>query len=97
MFARVATFQWKSNMIDEAIRIYEEDIIPACKVKKGFRGGYFLTDRETGKGLAITLWDTKEDIIDTEESGFFKEQVGKFKDCWKTPPAREIYEVSAHG
>ena len=84
-------------MIDEAVRIYVEDITPARKVKKGSRGGYFLTDRETGKGIAITLWDTKEDIIDTEESGFFKEQVDKFKDCWITPPAREIYEISAQG
>ena len=97
MFARLVLFQWKNNMIDEAIRIYQEDVTPVRKTKKGSRGGYFLTDRKTGKGIAITLWDSEEDILKTEEVGFFKEQLDKFKDCLTTTPIREIYEVSAQG
>ncbi len=97
MFARIVTFQWKSDMIDEAVRIYRENVTPARQAKNGSRAGYFLTDRKTGKGIAITLWDNEEDIIATEESGFFQEQLDKFKDCLTAPPVREIYEVSAQG
>jgi hypothetical protein len=84
-------------MIDEAVRIYKENVTPARQSKKGSRAGYFLTDRKTGKGVAITLWDNERDIIATEESGFFQEQLVKFSDCLTTPPVREIFEVSAHG
>jgi len=97
MFARLVLFQWQNNMIDEAIRIYQEEVTPARKIRKGSCGGYFLTDRKTGKGVAITLWDSEEDILETEEEGFFKEQLDKFKDCLATTPIREIYEVSAQG
>jgi hypothetical protein len=97
VFARIVTFQWKSNMIDEAVRIYKENVTPARQSKKGSRTGYFLTDRKTGKGIAITLWDNEEDIIATEESGFFQEQLAKFNDCLTAPPVREIFEVSAQG
>jgi len=95
VFARIVTFHWKNNMVGEAVRIYKENITPARQSKKGSRTGYFLTDRKTGKGIAITLWDNEEDIIATEESGFFQEQLAKFNDCLTTPPVREIFEVSA--
>jgi hypothetical protein len=62
-------------MIDKAVRIFKESITPARKAKRGSRTGYFLTDRKTGKGIAITLWDNEEDILDTEDSGFFQEQL----------------------
>jgi len=97
VFARLVTFQWKSDMIDEAVRIYKENVTPARQSKKGSQAGYFLTDRKKGRGIAITLWDNEEDIIATEESGFFQEQLAKFKDCLIAPPVREIFEVSAHG
>jgi hypothetical protein len=84
-------------MTDEAVRIYRENVTPARQAKKGSRTGYFLTDQKTGKGIAITLWDNKEDIIATEESGFFQEKLAKFNDRLTAPPVREIYEVSAQG
>lgn len=95
MFARLVTFQWKSDRLDEAIRTYRENVAPARKAKKGSRGGYFLIDRKTGKGVAITLWDSEQDIIATEDGGFFKEQLDKFQDFLTAPPVREIYEVGA--
>ena len=97
MFARIVSFQWKPDMIDEAVRVYRENVTPARQTRKGARTGYFLTDRKTGKGIAITLWDNEEDILATEESGFFQQQLDKFNDYLTAPPVREIYEVSAQG
>ncbi len=94
MFARLSTVPVKSDKMDETIKIYEENVIPTAKLQKGFRGAYLLTDRKTGKGISITLWDSEEDAIANEQSGFYKEQISKFKDCFAASPIREGYEVS---
>ena len=97
MFARVTTAYVSINKTDEAIEIIQENIIPAAKSQKGFRGFYGLSDRKTGKGITISLWDTEEDAIANEESGYYQEQVGKLAPYFITTPVREGYEVSAQG
>jgi len=94
MFARVTIIQVKSNKLDETIKIYEESVNPARKAQKGSRATYLLTDRKTGKGMAIALWDSEEDAIANEQSGYYQEQLNKFKDVFAAPPVREGYEVS---
>ncbi len=94
MFARLTIVQVKSDKLDETIKIFEESVVPAAKSQKGFRGGYLLTDRKTGKGISITLWDNEEDAIANEQTGYYQEQVSKFKDCFAALPVREGYEVS---
>ena len=97
MFARVTTAYVSINKADEAIEIIQENIIPAAKSQKGFRGLYGLSDRKTGKGITISLWDTEEDAIANEESGYYQEQVGKLAPYFITTPVREGYEISAQG
>jgi SAM-dependent MidA family methyltransferase len=53
-----------------------------------------LVDRKTGKGVSITLWNSEEDAITNEQSGYYQEQVGKFKDFFTAPPVQEGYEVA---
>ena len=94
MFARLTITQVKIDKQDEAIKIYEENVIPTIKSQKGWRGAYLLTDRKTGKAISISLWDSEDDAIATEQSGYYQEQVSKFKDVFAAPPVREGYEVS---
>jgi len=85
------------DKLDETIKIYKESIVPAAKSQKGYRGAYLLTDRKTGKGVSITLWDSEEDAIANEQSGYLQEQVSKLKEFFTAPPVREGYEVSVQG
>jgi len=94
MFARLSIVQVNMDKLDETVKIFEESVIPAAKSQKGYRGAYLLTDRKTGKGVSISLWDSEEDAIANEQSGYYQEQVGKFKDFFIAPPVREGYEVS---
>jgi len=84
----------KIDKLDEGRKIYAESIIPAAKSQKGYRGAYLLSDRKTGKAVSITLWDSEEDAITNESSGYLQEQVGKLKDFLTASPVREGYEVS---
>ena len=94
MYARVTIVQIQPGKVDEATRIYRDSVVPAAKQQKGFKGIYMLTDRNTGKGISIALWETEADMKAGESSGFFQQQLAKFKDIFGAPPVREAYEVS---
>jgi heme-degrading monooxygenase HmoA len=81
------------DKLDEASKLFEESIIPLCKDKKGYKGAYFLADRKTGKCNVITIWDSEEDMMATEKSAFFGEQVVKMMRFFTSNPIREAYEV----
>jgi len=97
MFARVTTAYLSIDKTDEAIKIMQEGIIPAAKTQTGFHSFFGFSDRKTGKGITITLWDTEEDAIANEKSGYYQQQVGKLAPYFITPPVREGYEVTAQG
>ena len=93
MFARLTRVEMNIDKHDETVKIYAESGVPAAKSQKGYRRAYLLSDRKAGKGVAITLWDSEEDAIANEQSGYYQEQVDKFKDVFTAPPIREGYEV----
>jgi len=93
MFARLLRIKTKIERIDEAAKLFEESVIPLCKNQKGYKGAYFLTDRKTGVSILITLWENEEDMLATESSHFFQEQLIKFMTFFKAPPIRDAYEV----
>ena len=68
MFARVSTFQGPPAQTAEGIRVAREQILPAARLMDGFRGIYLLFDRESGKSLSITLWETEADMRASEEA-----------------------------
>ena len=94
MFARITIVQGKKDKLDEAIKIYEDSIVTAAKAQKGFKAAYLLTNRNTGKAISCTIWESEADAVSNEDSGYYKEQVGKLKDFFTAPPEREGYEVS---
>ena len=94
MHARVTIAQSKPGKIDEIIRIQRESVVPAAKQQKGFKGLYLLIDRKNNKGITIGLWETEADMTASEASGYYQQQIAKFKDVLSAPPMREDYEVS---
>ena len=94
MFARLTIVQIKVDKIDEAIKIYGDNVVPAAKSQKGYKGILMLTDRKTGKGISIAMWESEQDAIANEKSGYYQQQVGRFKDYFTKPPVQEGYEVS---
>ena len=93
MFARLTTIHVKTERIDEAAKLFKESVVPAFKSQNGYRGDSFLVDRETGKCICISLWDSEEDALCNEQSHSYQEQLIKFMDFFTAPPIREGYEV----
>ena len=63
--------------------------------QKSFKSIYLLISRDTGKNATVAFWDTEQDMLSTKESGFMKEQIGRFKGYFTASAVWEIYEVNA--
>ena len=68
MFARVSTFQGSADQTTEGIRVAREQILPVARLQDGFKGLFILFDRESGRSLSVTLWETEEDMHASEEA-----------------------------
>ena len=97
MVARVTTVKVKPEDVDEAVRLFDESVMPAAEQEEGFMGALLLT-REDGRALVIDLCDTVEHMRANERSGFYQSQVAKFADKIVDRPSRAFYEVAvSHG
>ena len=84
MIARVSAIQIKKEKEETAIEIIKGVLKEAATVK-GYRGAQFLTDNDTGEGYVISYWDSIEDAIANEESGWDQEQIDKFDEVYAVP------------
>ena len=97
MYARVMIGQVKPDQLGEAgdaIRTYEESIVPAAREQKGFKGTLLLTNPHTGKAISITLWETEDDMLVSEGGAYQQEQIAKIASFLAGPGIVDHYEVS---
>ncbi|MGD2294630.1 MAG: hypothetical protein PVF22_02185 [Candidatus Aminicenantes bacterium] len=94
MFARITEFQLKIEKIDKGIELYKRSVIPASKKQEGYRQTYALIDRNSGKGAAITFWDSEQEAVASEKNLYYQQQLVKFLSFLEKPAyTRELYEV----
>jgi heme-degrading monooxygenase HmoA len=68
MFARVSTYEGRPEQLDEMHHEGVEHVLPALAMQDGFSGGLVLADRQSGKVLAVTLWESEQAMDATEEA-----------------------------
>jgi hypothetical protein len=68
VFARVSEFEARPEQLDEMHREGIEHVLPALRMQDGFIGGLVLVDRQSGKVLAVTLWESAQAMDATEEA-----------------------------
>jgi heme-degrading monooxygenase HmoA len=93
MYTRAITLPLQSGKIDEAIRLFQDSIAPIFKKQKGFKGGYLVGDRNTGKAVSFSLWETEADATAMDTSGVYQQWVAMLANVLAEPPVREQYEV----
>jgi heme-degrading monooxygenase HmoA len=94
MYARIAAVHVQLEKLDEAIKVYREGVVEALQDQPGFQGVELLVNRDTGHGISITRWATEADEAASESSGFYREQVARFRGLFDAMPVREVYEVA---
>ncbi len=68
MFARVTLGKALPERLDEMTHEIGEHVLPALRMQDGFAGTLVLTDRRSGKVLAVTLWESEQAMNATEEA-----------------------------
>ncbi len=68
MWARVSRFTGPTDRIDEDIRDSREAAKQLLDTTSGSKGLYYLVDRENGRSMAVTLWESEEALRASEEA-----------------------------
>ena len=94
MHAGVNFVQIQPGKIGEAIAIFRDVVASDLGQQQGNREAILLTDPNTNKAIAVTLWDTEADANSVVTAGWRQEQIAKLALVIAEPPVREVYEVS---
>ena len=68
MFARVSQYEVQPERLQQGQRALEEHLIPALRMQRGYSGGLLLGNSEEGKVLAVSLWESEQDMRATDEA-----------------------------
>jgi hypothetical protein len=94
MYARVTAFRVEPAQLDAFADRVRETLAPAVAQQRGHRGGLLLTDRATGKVLAVNPWETDADLQAAEPAGAYREVLGMLLGVVPGSEVHETYEVS---
>jgi heme-degrading monooxygenase HmoA len=92
MFARVITAQAGSEGFSKLIDLAERQL-PAARLRPGFHGYQFLADKDSGKLLIISYWDTHEQMKEVSRGIAGGIHDGGTESTDLISPRLETYEV----
>jgi heme-degrading monooxygenase HmoA len=69
MHARLSTLQLDPSRIDDAIRGLEERDVGELEKQEGFKGLTLLVDRQSGKAVGVSFWESEDAMRNSEETG----------------------------
>ena len=68
MHARMSIFKGSPEQMDESLRQAREVVLPRGRQMDGFKGMIALGDRQSGKTIGITFWESEEAMRASEEA-----------------------------
>ena len=68
MHARVSTIQGAPGKVDDVARQAQEQTLPQLQKLEGFKGFVVLGDRQGGKMLGVSFWESEEALRASDEA-----------------------------
>ena len=93
MHARVMSVQLGD--VDRAISFVRDQIVPSARQQPGIVAAYWLADRASGRGLAVTIWESEDAMLASDAVAREASRTEK-KDGAVEAAELELYEVIAH-
>lgn len=94
MYARVHFMNTQPEKRDEVTQFIRDTVLPSARGWQGFKGYLALLDPNTGKAMAIALWETEADVRASAASN--QNLVAEAAQFLTSAPAQEVYEVLIH-
>ena len=67
MHARMTTLEGTSERLDEGLRQIREDVLPQLQQQDGFKGFIVFDNRQSGKLVGFSLWESEQALRASEE------------------------------
>jgi heme-degrading monooxygenase HmoA len=67
MHARISTLQLEASKIDDVASQLNEQDVPEWEQMDGFKGFTLMADRQSGKVVGVTFWESADAMRDSEE------------------------------
>jgi heme-degrading monooxygenase HmoA len=91
MIARVNSVQTATDKLAGLVK-FSEERFPDAREAPGFKGFYLLADRQNGKLVSISLWDSADDLRQFEARGAQMRQEAS-SELGIAPAPVGVYEV----
>lgn len=98
MFARVSRFVGlPPERIEATLQMFQEQHLPALKQLQGYKGVEVLVDRQGGRAVATTYWETQDDLAASDKLASQAREAAVSELDPERPPLVERYEVLMSG
>ena len=93
MYARLVKAHLKPGKHELATRILEDKVIPLLKKQKGFRDEISFVDEDHKESVAISFWDSVDDVR-KYELDLYPKMLDTMKETFEGKPIVEHFEVA---
>ena len=69
MHARMSTLEGPPDRMDEGLRHVREQVLPLLHQQDGFKGFVALGERQSGKLIGVSFWESEQAMQASEEVG----------------------------
>ncbi len=93
MHARLSFIEGSPDAIDAGVASFRDQVVPGVR-ESGGTGALLLLDRESGKAIGVTLWQSEDAMRASEESANALRAQAAEEIHATTAPRVERYEVA---
>ena len=92
MIARINSVQMAADKLAGLIK-FSEERFPDAREAAGFKGFYLLADRQSGKIITISMWDTEDDLRQNNQARGAQVRAEASSELGIAPAPVDVYEV----
>jgi len=94
MYVRLTYLKFLPGRIDQAKKIYNDELVPVVKRQKGNLDCRMLEPVDKNDDyISMTVWDNQEDADAYQSSGVYKQLVERVKEMYAKPPVLKVYSA----
>jgi heme-degrading monooxygenase HmoA len=94
MYVRLTYLKFLPGKIEQAKKVYNDELAPVVKKQKGNLDCRILEPVDKNDDyISMTVWDNQEDADAYQSSGVYKQLVDRIKDSYAKPPVLKVYSA----
>jgi heme-degrading monooxygenase HmoA len=94
MVAQITTLQLRPDSIEEAVHIFEREIIPLVQRQIGCRYVTLLTQSAGAELISISWWESEAALLAGQLKSSYQQQVEQLMPLLRCTPVNASYQVS---